>query len=123
MPCLQHRKTLRRLTSWTRCQASSEVSSTEESSVGLMPALLNRTSMRPSSSRARSYIPRDLLLVGHVRLERQLALRARIEVHAHDPGALRREQPRGLGPDAAGGARDHADLPLEPSRHQPSSVA
>ena len=64
MPCLQQRKTPRRLTSWTRCQASSVVSSTEVSSVGLMPALLNSTSMRPSSSRARAYIAADLLLVG-----------------------------------------------------------
>jgi hypothetical protein len=47
MPCLQHRKTDLRLTSCTRCHASSDVSSTETSSGGEMPALLNSTSMRP----------------------------------------------------------------------------
>ncbi len=52
MPCLQQRKTLRRLTDWTRSQASSVVSRTEPSSFGEMPALLNRTSIRPKRSRA-----------------------------------------------------------------------
>src|ERR1700749_4764710 len=52
MPCLQQRKTLRRLTSWTRCHDSRLVSSTEPSSVGLMPALFISTSMRPNCSRA-----------------------------------------------------------------------
>ena len=47
MPCLQQRKTDLRLTSWTRCQVSSVVSSTEASLIGEMPALLNSTSMRP----------------------------------------------------------------------------
>src|SRR5512133_3747003 len=58
MPCLQQRKTPRRLTSWTRCQASNVVSIAELSSVGLMPALLKSTSIRPSSALARSYISR-----------------------------------------------------------------
>src|SRR3954451_14556293 len=52
MPCLQQRKTLRRLTSWTRCQDSRLVSRTEPSSVGLMPALFISTSMWPNCSRA-----------------------------------------------------------------------
>ena len=56
MPCLQQRKTRLRLTSWTRCHASSEVSSTEASSSGLMPALLKSTSMRPISLAARAYM-------------------------------------------------------------------
>ena len=47
MPCLQHRKTDLRLTSCTRCHASSVVSSTEASSLGEMPALLKSTSMWP----------------------------------------------------------------------------
>ena len=46
---MQHRKTERTFTSWTRCQASIGVSVTVVSSFGLMPALLNRTSTRPSS--------------------------------------------------------------------------
>ena len=54
MPCLQHRKTLRRLVACTRSQASRPVSSTEASSVGEMPALLKSTSMRPSSRRTRA---------------------------------------------------------------------
>jgi hypothetical protein len=53
IPCLQQRKTLRRLALCTRSQASSEVSSTEASSVGEIPALLNSTSIPPSSSRTR----------------------------------------------------------------------
>ena len=53
MPCLQHRNTLRRFTLCTRSHASSVVSSTEPSSFGEMPALLNSTSMRP-------YCPRTL---------------------------------------------------------------
>ena len=53
MPCLQHRNTDLRFTSCTRCQASSEVSSTDTSSGGEMPALLKSTSIRPNSSRAR----------------------------------------------------------------------
>ena len=56
MPCLQHRNTDLRLTSCTRCQASSVVSSTEASSSGEMPALLNRTSMRPYCSATWAYI-------------------------------------------------------------------
>src|SRR3954454_16918644 len=39
-----------------RCQASSEVSRTEASSGGEMPAMLKRTSMRPCSARVREYI-------------------------------------------------------------------
>ena len=66
MPCLQQRKTPRRLTSWTRCQASSEVSSTDSSSVGLMPALFIRTSIRPISSRDLGVGVADLVLVGDV---------------------------------------------------------
>ncbi len=44
---LQHRYTDVRLTSWTRRQASSEVSRIESSSGGEMPALLNATSTEP----------------------------------------------------------------------------
>src|SRR4051794_35203129 len=58
IPCLQHRNTDLRLTSCTRCHASSDVSSTEPSSVGEIPALLNRTSTRPSSARTRAYMSR-----------------------------------------------------------------
>src|SRR4051794_26688797 len=50
MPCLQQRKTPRRFTSCTRCQDSRLVSSTDPSSVGLMPALFISTSIRPYSS-------------------------------------------------------------------------
>src|SRR4051812_16280768 len=56
MPCLQQRNTLFRFTSCTRCHASGDVSSTETSSGGEMPALLNSTSMRPNASRVRPYI-------------------------------------------------------------------
>src|SRR4051812_16548578 len=58
IPCLQHRKTDLRLTSCTRCHASSDVSSTEPSSVGEIPALLKSTSTRPSSARTRAYMSR-----------------------------------------------------------------
>ena len=54
IPCLQHRNTLRRLVACTRSQASRAVSSTEASSVGEIPALLNSTSIRPSSRRTRA---------------------------------------------------------------------
>ena len=47
MPCLQQRNTALRFTSWTRRQASRLVSSTETSSGGAMPALLNSTSIPP----------------------------------------------------------------------------
>jgi hypothetical protein len=40
MPCLQQRKTPFVFTSWTRCQASTDVSRTDPSSPGEMPALL-----------------------------------------------------------------------------------
>src|SRR4051812_31110882 len=56
MACLQDRKTLLRLTSCTRCHASTLVSSTERSSGGEMPALLKSTSTRPKASRTCSYI-------------------------------------------------------------------
>src|SRR5271155_3109901 len=56
IPCLQHRNTLRRLTSWTCSHAASVVSSTEPSSAGEMPALLTSTSMRPNSATVSAYI-------------------------------------------------------------------
>ena len=40
IPCLQQRKTPRVFTAWTRSQASTDVSSTEASSSGEIPALL-----------------------------------------------------------------------------------
>ena len=46
-PYLQHKKTLFRFTSWTRCHASSSVWRIDTSSGGEMPALLKRTSMWP----------------------------------------------------------------------------
>ena len=58
IPCLQQRKTLRRFTSCTRCQTSIGVSRTEASSVGLMPALLKSTSIRPKSRSAVSVTAR-----------------------------------------------------------------
>src|SRR6266536_3599823 len=58
MPSLQQRNTLFRFTSCTRCQASSEVWSTDASSLGEIPALLNSTSMPPNSWLARAYMPR-----------------------------------------------------------------
>src|SRR6266704_692073 len=54
--CLQHRYTEVRLTSWTRRQASRPVVSTESSSGGEMPALLNATSTRPCRAVTDSYI-------------------------------------------------------------------
>jgi hypothetical protein len=63
----------------------------------------------------------DLPLVGHVGDDRQVPDRVLDQVHAHDRGALLAEQPRGLRADAARGARDHADLAVQPS-HQSSSV-
>ena len=120
MPCLQQRKTDFRLTSWTRCQASSEVSSTETSSSGLMPALLKRTSMRPISLGGLRVHLADRVLVGDVGLQGQLALGALRQVDADDAGALLGEQPGRLGADPARRSGDHADLPLEASRHQPS---
>ena len=74
MPCLQQRNTDLRFTSCTRCQASSDVSSTETSSGGEMPALLKSTSIRPNSSRTRVYMPSTCSGVGHVGLERQVDL-------------------------------------------------
>ena len=74
MPCLQHRNTdCVRLTSCTRCHASSVVSSTEPSSSGEMPALLNSTSMRPYSlARLRVHVAHRVL-VGDVGREREVA--------------------------------------------------
>ena len=124
MPCLQQRKTLRRFTSCTRCQASSEVSSTEASSFGLMPALLNSTSMRPNSSRARGVHVADLLLVGDVGLRataRPTASASRSTPTTVAPSAC--EQPRRLGADPARGAGDHADLARRAVPPSASSVA
>src|SRR5205085_2713807 len=45
----------------TRSHTSSEVSSTDASSGGPIPALLNSTSIRPSSSRTRAYVADTLL--------------------------------------------------------------
>src|SRR6476620_6993567 len=98
IPCLQQRKTLRRLTSCTRCQASRSVSSTEPSSVGLIPALSISTSLRPNCSRASA----SRLVVG---------------VDADDLRALGGEEARGLGADPARGAGDDADLVIQPSPH------
>ena len=58
-----------------------------------------------------------LILVGDVRLDAELPFRTRREVHADDPCALLREEPRRLGADAAGRAGDDAHLSLEPSGH------
>ena len=110
----------------TRCAGSrparaarprADVSSTEESSVGLMPALLKSTSMRPSSSlRARVHLA-HLVLVGDVGLERQLAVRVRARGPRRRPSRPPRANSRArLGADAARGAGDHAHLALEPSR-------
>jgi hypothetical protein len=56
MPILQHRNTDLRLTSWTRCHASSDVSRTEASSFGEIPALLKRMSMPPNRATVSSYM-------------------------------------------------------------------
>ena len=120
MPCLQHRNTDFRFTSCTRCQASSEVSSTDTSSCGEMPALLKSTSMRPNSSRALGVHALDLLVVGHVGLDGEVAVRVLGRGPRPRPCAPSSlEQPRGLGADAARGPGDHADLAVEPT-HQPS---
>ena len=119
MPCLQQRNTDLRFTSCTRCQASSEVSSTDTSSGGEMPALLKRTSMWPNSSRARAYMPAHLLLVRHVGLDGEVALGVLGQVDAHDRRALLLEELGGLGADAARRPRDHAYLAVEPP---PSSL-
>ena len=117
MPCLQHRNTLRTFTSCTRCQASSEVSSTLSSSLGLMPALLNSTSMRPNSSRARAYMPATWSSSVTSAAMRQVADGVLGQVDAHHRARPPPEQARGLGADAAGRAGDHADLarPAAPS--------
>jgi GMP synthase-like glutamine amidotransferase len=65
----------------------------------------------------------DLVLVGDVGLDRELALGLGLEVDADDARALGREQPRRLGADPARGAGDDADPVLQTSSHQPSSVA
>src|SRR3954453_15471140 len=117
MPCLQQRKTDLRLTSWTRFHASSEVSRTETSSSGLIPALLKRTSMRPISFAAFSYIsrtesPSDQSACGDpAALERQPALGVLGQVDADAPRPLRREEASRLRADAARGPGDHAHRP------------
>ena len=58
--------------------------------------------------------PGDALLVGHVRLERELADVVLEQVDADDAGAFPLEHGRGRGTDATGRARDDTDLPLEP---------
>ena len=62
----------------------------------------------------------DGVLVGDVGLQSQLALGALGQVHSHDASALLGKYASRLGPDAAGGPRDHADLPVKPAGHQPS---
>ena len=52
---MQHRNTVRRFAIWTRSHVSSDVSSTDWSSSATIPALLNSTSIRPSSPWTRSY--------------------------------------------------------------------
>ena len=64
-----------------------------------------------------------LLLVRHVGFERELSLRAGVDVHTHYLRPLLREQARRLRTDAARGPRDHTYLPVEPSGHQVSPVA
>ena len=58
IPCLQQKKTDLTLTSWTRSQTSLDVSSTDASSGGEMPALLNSTSTDSYSARTASNMPR-----------------------------------------------------------------
>src|SRR3954447_16801931 len=58
MPYLQQKKTDFTFTACTRSHTSTSVSSTEASSGGEMPALLNSTSMRSYAARTASYIER-----------------------------------------------------------------
>ena len=102
MPCLQQRKTPRRLTSWTRCQDSSVVSSTEPSSVGLMPALFISTSIRPYSSRASAIAARTCS---------SSATSAAI-VSAPTACSASRSIPTTLAPSAAKSRADSAPIPL-----------
>ena len=87
--CSRGRPT-RRLTSCTRCHASSDVSSTEASSSGEMPALLNSTSIRPYSlARARVHVARPAPRRSTSACDREVARRRRLEVDADDRRALR----------------------------------
>src|SRR5688572_28220841 len=61
MPCLQQRKTPRVFTACTRSQASTDVSRTEASSSGEMPALLYRTSIPPNRAAVASIIARTFV--------------------------------------------------------------
>ena len=99
MPCLQHRKTLRRLTSWTRCQASTEVSSTEVSSLGLMPGVVEQDVDAPEGLARPSYTALTSSSEDTSAWKRQLARRALGQVDPHDRRALGGEQLRGLRPD------------------------
>ena len=117
MPCLQQKNTDLRLTSCTRCQASNVVSSTEVSSSGEMPALLNRTSMRPNSLGDLGVHLLDRELLGDVDREREVARRALEQVDADDLRALALERLDRRGADASRRAGDHGDLPFETTRH------
>jgi hypothetical protein len=67
---------------------------------------------------------RHLVRVRHVGLQRQVGVAVRAEVDPYHGRALRAEERSRLGADAAGRARHHTHLPVEPSRlHRTSSVA
>ena len=85
-----------------------------------MPALLTSTSSRPKCSRVAATALLDLLEVGDVHLQRQRAdllgqvgARGRVAQPERDVRARLGERDRDRAADAAGRARDQADLPLE----------
>ena len=123
MPCLQHRKTERRLTRCTRSQASSSVSRTDASSSGEIPALLKSTSMRPKRSRTSAYRPRTAPSSVTSATMAWSTVRRGADVDADDLRALGAQAGARRRADAARGARDDADLAVHAPGHQLPSVA
>jgi hypothetical protein len=122
IPYLQHRKTLFRFTSCTRCQASSPVSRIEASSEGA-----HVVEEHVQAAEAPGCLPVHALHVvgvGDVSVDVEAVyLRRRLfaglvgEVHDAHAGPFLGEAPGGLATDAARGAGDDRDLAFEASRH------
>ena len=115
IPCLQHRKTDLRLTSCTRCHASSEVSSTEASSSGGDPGVVEQ---HVDAAELLAHLRVGVVhrvLVGDVGHDREVARGVGQQVDADDGRALVLEALDGRRADAAGGAGDDADLAREPA--------
>ncbi len=120
MPCLQHRNTDRTLTAWTFSHTSSDVSSTEASSGGEMPGVVEQHVDPAVLGADGGERLADRVVVGDVAGQREVhAGGVGPQVDADHRGALLLEAAHGLGADPARGAGDDADLVVQAAHQDP----